>query len=111
VGSDCAFGLQKTGGGDQGGSGDIGLVRVGGQFARSYVCAGVLPYTSATVADLPDMQPLVGEYGSIGQVRFGSVDYYNASEDFGLFAATEIKSFKVGKKPGQTAGYFHLETV
>jgi len=86
IGSDCAFGLQQTGGGDAPGSGDIGMTMASGTFSRSYIGAGVLPY-----APLTNQLPSVGLplQGKIGLVRFGNIDY-DCDFNFGLFAATSI---------------------
>ena len=81
-------------------------------FIRSYITAGVLPVAPLTSDVLPNIgEPSVGIAGSIGKVKFGQVDYLNSTYDFGLFAATEIKPFKIGKSPAQTQDYFHVEVL
>ena len=54
--------------------------------------------------------PMIETFGTIGKVKFGSIDLA-ADVDFGLFAATEIKPFKIGKFPGLTDGHFKVETL
>ncbi|MCH9021415.1 MAG: hypothetical protein IID32_01465, partial [Planctomycetes bacterium] len=90
IGTDAAFGLQKPGGFDIAGSGNIIAVTAGGQFIASYIAAGTLPLTPLTAAHLPNMTlPVTGSFGSIGLVSFGSIDLDNDIE-FGLFAASGI---------------------
>jgi hypothetical protein len=110
IGSDCAFGLLRTGGGDIPGGGNVLSVAAKGTFARSYVCAGVLPHAPLTDAMVLDVAlPYDGGSGSIGKVKFGSVDF-GATVDFGLFAATEIKPFKIGKTVAAPLDHFLIET-
>jgi len=110
--SSSPFGLQEAGGSDTLGSGDVIKVSVKGQFARSFIGAGVLPVAPLTNDVLPNFgEPSVGIAGSIGRVKFGQVDYLDSTFDFGLYAATEIKPFKIGKTPAQTQDYFHVEVL
>ena len=110
IGSDCSFGLQSTGGGDIPGSGNVASVVAKGMFARSYIGAGSLPSSPLTDSvQLSVGLPYNGSYGNIGKVKFGSVDFNNASQDFGLFAATDIRPFKIGKDKAQSQGYFLME--
>ena len=88
VGTDTAFGLQQTGGEDLPGNGDVGMVMARGRFARSYIGAGVLPAGPLTDALPAAGQPSSGRTGTIGMVRFGSINAAGATMDFGLFAAT-----------------------
>jgi hypothetical protein len=109
VGTDGAFGLQEAGGEDTLGSGNVLKVLVKGQFVRSFIGAGVLPVAPLTNDVLPNFgEPYVAIAGSIGRVKFGQVDYLDSAFDFGLFAATDIKPFKIGKIPAQTQDYFHV---
>jgi len=104
IGCDCAFGLQETGGGDLLSSGDVKSVTAKGTFARSYIVAGTLPNTSLT-----SYLPGVGQTAStgyIGKVKFGNINYNDANDYFGLFAATEIKPFKIGKNLAVSKGMF-----
>ena len=78
-----------------------------GTFARSYISAGTLPPSSVT-----NFSPNVSEDdggGSIGKVMFVCIDYNNASENFGLFAATTINPFKIAKVLAQNQGYFVID--
>jgi hypothetical protein len=109
IGADCAFGLQETDGGDIPGSGDIGSVIAKGEFARSYICAGKLPYTSDTMTALPSDQDFTGNFGSIGKVKFGSIAYQEANENFGLYTVNGIKPFKVGKDEVESKDYFVVD--
>ena len=111
IGTDCAFGLLETGGGDLPGSGNIKSVTAKGDFVRSYVCAGTLPYNSETMAALTDGLPFNGIFGSIGKVKFGGIDYLNATEEFGLFAVTDIKPFKIGKDKAEPRDYFNIDIL
>ena len=89
------------------GSGDIKSVSVSGTFSESYLLAGVLPevgYLSSTGAS-----PYIGDYGSIQKVKFGAVDY-SSNEIFGVFAAGQIKPFKIGRDTAVSTGdYFKVE--
>jgi len=110
IGTDCAFGLQETGGGDLPGSGNVASVSAKGIFARSYICAGALPNSPLTdTATLDVGLPYTGNYGSIGKVKFGGIDYLNATDDFGLFTVTPIKPFKVGKVVAEPRDYFRID--
>jgi len=112
IGTAGAFGLLEAGGSDTLGSGDVLKVSIKGQFIRSFITAGVLPVAPLTNDVLPNIgEPSVGIAGSIGRVKFGQVDYLDSTYDFGLYAATEIKPFKIGRTPGQTQGYFHVEVL
>jgi len=109
IGSDCAFGLRKTGGGDQPGSGDVLGVSAKGTFARSYIGAGVLPHSALTdSASLDSSLFEPSPSGVISGIKFGAIDYFNASEEFGLYAVNEIKPFKIGKTPVADTGFFVL---
>ena len=106
IGSDGAFGLQLPGGGDVLTGGFVQSVTAKGTFAQSYVAAGVLPSTPLT-----DFLPDVGQaedFGNIGKIKFGAVDL-NSPNDFGLYAATEIKPFKIGKETGVTDPPFYVQ--
>jgi len=87
-------------GGMQGlGSGDIGAIMAQGIFQDSYISAGVLPPVPELQDVLPDVFPPytgLGNTGNIGRVKFGSI-HLNATDDFGLWAASDIKSVKAGK--------------
>ena len=111
IGADCAFGLLETGGGDQPGNGNIKSVTAKGNFVRSYLCAGTLPYTSETMAALTDGLPFNSNFGSIGKVKFGDIDYLNATEEFGLYAVTDIKPFKIGKEKAEPRDYFNIDIL
>ena len=112
IGSDCAFGLQETDGHDSPGYGNIDSVTAKGEFARSYICAGVLPIAPLTESSLLDVAlPYTTKSGVIGKIKFGNIDYVNASDDFGLYAASSIKPFKMGKETAQSQGYFKIEVV
>ena len=80
----------------------------GRTFARSYISAGTLPPSSVTNL-LPNVGEDAGSGGSIGKVMFASIDYNNASENFGLFAATTINPFKIAKVLAQNQGYFVID--
>ena len=56
------------------------------------------------------MGKIADEGGTIAKVKFGDIDYYNASDYFGLFAATEIKPFKIGNDLAASEGYFITQT-
>ncbi|KPK77737.1 MAG: hypothetical protein AMJ79_02260 [Phycisphaerae bacterium SM23_30] len=78
--------------------GEVGTVFVKGTFSESYISAGVLPPVPDLLIVLPNVVPPytgLGYTGNIGKVRFGAIDQ-NATDDFGLFAATNIKPVKVG---------------
>jgi len=107
IGCDCAFGLQETGGGDVLSSGDVTSVTVKGTFSRSYIVAGTLPDTSLT-SYLPNVGQMAST-GYIGKVKFGNINYDDADDYFGLFAATEIKPFKIGKSLAVSQGMFVIE--
>jgi len=107
IGADCAFGLQETGGGDVLSSGDVTSVTVKGTFSRSYIVAGTLPDTSLT-SYLPNVGQMAST-GYIGKIKFGNINYDDAEDYFGLFAATEIKPFKVGRYPAVSQGMFVIE--
>jgi len=79
-----------------------------GQFARSFISAGYLPESSDTIG-LPDAGQ-AADFGSISKVVFASKDP-NPAFDYGIFAVTEIKPFKIGKEPAQTDGFFKVEIV
>jgi len=103
IGSDGAFGLDQPGGGDVLNSGSVLSVVAKGTFAESYVAAGTLPS-----APLTNFLPSVGEaedFGAIGKVSFGIVNPISA-DDFGIFAATDIKSVKVKNGPSETESQF-----
>lgn len=86
IGADMAFG-----GGDISGSGDIGSVSVSKSFARSFVAAAVVPHSPLTNM-LPDVGlPGLGVKGTIGTVKFGTINP-TADYEFGLYAATSIKT-------------------
>lgn len=104
IGCDCAFGLQETGGGDILHGGNVGSITATGLFARSYVSAGILPNSDAT-DHLPDVGETSG-FGTIGRIKFGSIDYYNAENYFGIFASTEAKPFKIGREIASPKGMF-----
>ena len=109
VGTDCAFGLQVAGGGDLPGSGDVIGVSAKGTFARSYIGAGVLPHSP--LADNAALDSSVFEpmpSGMISNVKFGAVDYYHATNEFGLYAAIAIQPFKIGKIQAADTGLFVL---
>lgn len=103
IGADVVFGA-----GDLLTGGDVLSVTAKGIFARSYIAAGTLPPSSMTNF-LPDVGEDAGGGGSIVKVKFSGIDYDNASENFGLFAATTIKPFKVGKFLAQNQGFFVIE--
>jgi len=107
IGADCAFGLQETGGGDVLSSGDVTSVTVKGTFSRSYIVAGTLPDTSLT-SYLPNVGQMAST-GYIGKIKFGNINYDDADDYFGLFAATEIKPFKIGKSLAVSQGMFVIE--
>ncbi|MCP4710592.1 MAG: hypothetical protein GY869_18365, partial [Planctomycetes bacterium] len=89
---------QNTGGMQGLNNGNIGGITAKGAFIRSYISAGVLPPSSELPNVLPGVQPpytSLGYTGYIGNVKFGAIDQ-NANADFGLWAATEIKSVKAG---------------
>ena len=99
IGSDGLFG-----GGDDPGSGSVLSVTAKGTFDQSYVAAGVLPST-------PDTDFLFGigvpeDFGEIGKVSFGVVDPLTSPNEFGLYAATDIKSVKVKDGPSETESQF-----
>jgi len=109
IGADCAFGQQQTDWDDKEGVGDIKSVTAKGRFAGSYICAGTLVYTSETSDALTNKLPYINS-GSIGKVKFGSIEF-EAAENFGLFAATEIKPFKAGGETftsGDSRYQFHV---
>ncbi|MCP4709011.1 MAG: hypothetical protein GY869_10325, partial [Planctomycetes bacterium] len=87
-------------GGMQGlGSGDIGSISAKGIYQGSYISAGVLPPTPELQDVLPGVLPPytgLGYTGKIGRVKFGSIDV-SATDEFGLWAASEIKLVKAGK--------------
>ena len=67
-----------------------------GTFARSYVCAEVLPHAPLTdVAILDVALPYEGISGSLGKIKFGAVNF-DAAADFGLFAIAQINPCKIG---------------
>ena len=94
----------RPGSDDLFGSGDIKGVSVKGVFGNSIISAGKLPDISA-FADIDDIDLPYELNGSIGSVKFGSVDY-DADSIFGVFAADEIKSVKDGKMNAETNGNF-----
>jgi hypothetical protein len=77
-----------------------------GKYVRSYTCAGVLPYTFQTAGALASGQSYAGVSGAIGTVKFGSIDYSDGTETFGLYAATGIKPFRIGKEQAESRGQF-----
>ncbi len=92
-------------------AGSIAGVSAKGTFARSVLAAGVLPDLPRTqAADLDAFLPYVGTGGSIGSVRFGQIDH-DASDPFGLFAASAIRPFRDGSQLAQTTGMFHVEVL
>ncbi len=81
------------------GSGDIGFISAKGMFRGSYISAGVLPPAPGLQDVLPNILPPytgLGHTGNIGKVKFGSIDG-SATDDFGLWAASDIKQVKAGK--------------
>ncbi|MCF7956842.1 MAG: SBBP repeat-containing protein [Phycisphaerae bacterium] len=88
--------------------GNIGSVSVSGLFASSYLLAGTLPEVPLTF-DSPYDKPYYADFGSIGQVKFGDVNY-DSHEVFGLFAATSIKPFKIGKDTATPQNNFNIQT-
>ncbi|MBN2842926.1 MAG: hypothetical protein JXM68_07540, partial [Sedimentisphaerales bacterium] len=103
LGSDMVFGND-----DLPGSGNIGSVSVKGEFANSSLMAGVVPDTElASGSDL--YLPWVGTSGKISKLKFGSINYQSANE-FGLYAADTIASFKIGKTVAQSQGDFVIMT-
>jgi len=108
-------GFDMNRGGMQGlGDGDLGSVIAKGNFVGSYLSAAVLPPTPELQDVLPGVQPPytgLGYMGNIGKVKFGAVDQ-NATSDFGLWAASDIKSVKVGKiKYTQTDPQLHFNVA
>ena len=98
IGPDAAFGLQNLEGQDQPGNGNIGLVVARGRFARSYICAGVLPHAPLPDELLPpDQLPYIGTVGAIGPVRFVSLDL-DPLADFGLYAASSITTPRIAAR-------------
>jgi len=79
-----------------------------GQFARSFISAGYLPESPDTIG-LPDAGQAAA-FGSISKVVLASKDP-NPAFEYGIFAVTEIKPFKIGKEPAQTDGFFKVEIV
>jgi len=71
----------------------------------------VLPPAPGLQDVLPGVQPPytgLGYTGNIGKVKFGAIDQ-NATGDFGVWAASEIKSVKAGKiKYTQTDPQLHF---
>ncbi len=95
VGTDCAFDIQESGGGDLLNNGNIGFVMAGGSFKRSYIGAGVLPSSTLT-GSLPNVGiPATGVGGNIQLVIFGSIDT-NAQDDYGMFYSMSRGSVLVG---------------
>ncbi|MCP4710550.1 MAG: hypothetical protein GY869_18150 [Planctomycetes bacterium] len=92
-------------------NGDLGSVIGKGNFVGSFLSAGVLPPTPDLQDVLPGVQPPytgLGYVGNIGKVKFGAIDQ-NATGDFGVWAASEIKSVKAGKiKYTQTDSQLHF---
>ncbi len=104
IGMDGAFG----GTDDLLQGGNIKSVSAKGQFARSFISAGYLPESPDT-SSLPHVAESA-DFGSISKVVFASKDP-NPTFDYGIFAVTEIKPFKIGKEPAQTDGFFKVEIV
>ncbi|MCH9021287.1 MAG: hypothetical protein IID32_00800 [Planctomycetes bacterium] len=101
VGGDSVFSQDDVFGG-----GNVVSVSAKGNFIRSYVGAGVLPMSPLTGVALPNEGlPLFEAFGTISKVKFGSIDL-DAEVDYGLFAVTEIKPFRIGRSPGTTNGHF-----
>ncbi len=91
IGPDRSFG----GGEDILGSGSINSVFAKGMFSGSYISAGALPFSPLTNT-LPNAGTFM-DSGSVHKLKFGSIDYDNNGDPFGILAATEIKPFKVGR--------------
>ena len=102
IGNDCAFGPN---GEDFLTGGDVLSVTAKGEFSRSYIAAGTLPNAPLT-SSLTGIGDDALEGGSIGKVKFGEIDYYDAETFFGLFAADEIKPFKDGRDWAKPEGFF-----
>ena len=47
----------------------------------------------------------------LGKVKFGQVAYLDSAFDFGLYAATNIKPFKIDRVLAQTQDFFHVEVL
>lgn len=80
------------------GDGQVNQVTANGTFIGSCISAGVLPPVSSLPVVLPGVQPPytgLGHSGNIGKVKFGAIDQ-NATDDFGLYAANEIKPVQIG---------------
>ncbi|MBN1846388.1 MAG: hypothetical protein JW810_11935, partial [Sedimentisphaerales bacterium] len=100
IGADCLFG-----GGDSLSGGNVLSVTAKGTFAGSYIAAGILPNSPLTTF-LPDVGEDSVEGGTIGKIKFAAIDYLNGGTAFGLYAATEIKPFKVGTELAQSQDDF-----
>jgi hypothetical protein len=110
-GTDGALGGSLPGDQDILSSGDVLSTRVKGEFIRSYIGAGVLPVSPLTSASLPDIGlPQAGLSGTIGKVKFGGVSL-DTTVDFGLFAATEIEPFKIGKVLAESIQNFKIDVL
>ncbi len=93
VGNDGALGLQAVDGVDNPGSGNIKSVGAKGIFSKSYISAGTLPVVPQTEDILLSLPPADG---TIGSVKLSSIDL-ETTENYGLYASTDIKSVKIGK--------------
>jgi Clostripain family/Bacterial Ig-like domain/PDZ domain/WD40-like Beta Propeller Repeat len=112
VGTDCAFDIQESGGGDLLNNGNIGFVMAGGSFKRSYIGAGVLPSSTLT-GSLPNVGiPATGVGGNIQLVIFGSIDT-NAQDDYGMFYSMSRGSVLIGGRlvDDTLDDYFRVEHV
>ena len=91
------------------GSGNVGTVIAKGQFARSYICAGVLPQMPFVDSVLLDVGiPYAASSGTIGRVSFNRIDL-DADTDFGLYAASEIKPFRIGRIWAEPSEHFRID--
>ena len=100
IGTDCVFG-----GGDSLTGGNVLSVTAKGIFARSYIAAGTLPNSPLTNF-LPNVGEDSNQGGTINKMKITEIDYLNNGNQFGLYAATEIKPFKIGKNLAQNQGDF-----
>ena len=106
------FTLKQYNSTDKFGHGKIGSVSAKGVLARSYICAGTLPDAQLMNELQLDLElPYFGSFGSIGKVKFGAIDFVNASADFGLYAVSEIKKFKAGRNFAKPQDYFKIEFI
>lgn len=112
IGNDCQLGQTDENGSDSWGSGDILTLIAKGQFANSYLCAGTLPETSLTKAASLDLQlPFYSNSGSVKKVVFGNVDFYDASEKFGIYTATPVRPIKIGRDMIESEGFFEIDNI